>query len=367
MVWQAVYTVFLVLGPIVGGIIGGYIANSWGWRWTQWFNVIISGASLLSCFFFLPETLFDRASVMAATTDDIGLSDMKKTGPEKPSFEEHEQIDRSISVDAYKPYTFARSLKIGMYRGGFWQHFIAPWKTLRFPAVWLVMLHYGGLVGGIVTISTVGPQFVSAPPYNWGANAGLINIGGLIGSIAGAAFTYLLSDHVLKKQAMRQTHGLSEPESRLPALVPGLFLATTGLWTFGFCGNYHLRLGWLGLEFGYGMLTFGLMQVPSTGFNYVSDISKSPVATKNNDAMQIIESYPGFSHDCFVMITCLRAIIGFAWTFFVGSWVEARGAAEPFGVFGMFMGIAGLLTIPVYFYGKRIRIATEEWALGRSQ
>ena len=41
------------------------------------------------------------------------------------------------------------------------------------------------------------------------------------------------------------------------------------------------------------------------------------------------------------MITCLRAVIGFAWTFFVGTWVEARGAAEPFGIFCMLMGIFG--------------------------
>ncbi|KAJ5943301.1 hypothetical protein N7516_003469 [Penicillium verrucosum] len=349
---MAIYTIFLVLGPIIGGIIGSYIAHAWGWRWTQWLNVIISGVSLLACFFCLPETIFDRdaAISMAAATQDIGQSEEDKpTGFDKPNIEEHEQIDRSVPVQAHEPYTFASSLKVGLYRGGLWQHFMAPWKTLRFPAVWLVMLHYGGLVGGIVTISTVGPQFVSAPPYSWGANSGLINIGGLVGSIAGAAFTFYLSDHVLKRQAMRQTNGLSEPEARLPALFPGLLLATTGLLTFGFCGKYSSNLGWLGLQFGYGMLTFGVMQIPSIGFNY------------------IIESYPVVAHDCFVMITCLRAIVAFAWTFFVGSWVEARGAAEPFGVFGMLMGLAGLLTLPIYFYGKRIRIATQKWAPGQGE
>ncbi|QQK39811.1 MFS general substrate transporter [Penicillium digitatum] len=344
---MAIYTIFLVLGPIIGGIIGGYIAHAWGWRWTQWLNVIISGVSLLACFFFLPETLFDRdaAIAMAAATEDGGLEETKPTEMEKPNIEE---IDRPIPVQVYEPYTFASSLKVGLYRGGLLQHFMAPWKTLRFPAVWLVMLHYGGLVGGMVTTSTVGPQFVSAPPYNWGANAGLINVGGFVGSIAGAAFTFFLADYVMKRQALRQSNGLSEPEARLPALIPGLFLATMGLLTFGFCGENPSKVGWLGLQFGYGMLTFGVMQVPSIGFNYV------------------IESYSAFSHDCLVMITCLRAIIGFAWTFFVGTWVESRGAAEPFGIFGMFMGIVGLLTVPIYFWGKRIRIATQKWAPGQT-
>ncbi|KAL4864252.1 hypothetical protein BDV12DRAFT_205841 [Aspergillus spectabilis] len=335
---MAIYTVFLVLGPIFGGILGSYVAAAWGWRWTQWLNVILSGVSLLVCFAFLPETIFDRDAALATSA----AANEEAKQPEKPDIEEHEQIQ----IHEYESFTVTRSLKTGLYRGGVAQHFMAPWGTLRFPAVWLVMLHYGGLVGGIVTISTVGPQLVTAPPYNWGANAGLINVGGLVGSIAGAAFTFYLSDHVLKRQAKRHTHGLSEPEARLPALFPGLFLATMGLLTFGFCAQYPKSLGWLGLQFGYGMLTFGVMQVPSIGFNY------------------IIESYPLVAHDCFVMITFLRAIIGFAWTFFVGSWVEARGAAEPFGIFGMLMGLFGLLTIPIYLYGKRIRIATQKWGGG---
>jgi hypothetical protein len=58
------------------------------------------------------------------------------------------------------------------------------------------------------------------------------------------------------------------------------------------------------------------------------------------------------------MVTILRSIIAFAWTFFVATWVEARGAAEPFGIFGMLMGLFGLLTVPLWMFGKRMRIAT---------
>ncbi|KAI7969994.1 hypothetical protein EIK77_000390 [Talaromyces pinophilus] len=357
------------MGPIVGGIIGSYIAAAYGWRWTQWLNVILSGATLLSCTLFLPETFFDRDAAIALDLAAEGIIQQEKekaTVTEKQNIAEYERVSRVVAAShPYQPYTFARSLRVGLYSGNFVQNFLAPWKTLRLPAVWLVMLHYGGLVGGIVTISTVGPQFVAAPPYNWGANAGLINIGGLIGSIAGALATFFISDRILKRHAFRHSHGFSEPESRLPALFPGLFLATMGLLTFGMCEQYVTSgAGWVGLEVGYGMLVFGVMQVPSIGFNYVSNsISHHPhnPSVANFQNSQIIESYPLAAHDCFVMITCLRAIIGFAWTFFVGTWVERRGAAEPFGIFCMLMGIFGLLTIPIYFYGKRIRIATEKW------
>ena len=136
------------------------------------------------------------------------------------------------------------------------------------------MLQYGGLVGGIVTISATGPQLVAGPPYLWGQNAGAINAGGIIGTAIGAIYTYFSVDWSITRQAAKDARGTgkgyAEPESRLLTMLPGLFVATTGLWVFGFSAQYPGGKNWVGLEFGLGMLAFGLMQVPSVGFNYVS-------------------------------------------------------------------------------------------------
>lgn len=84
-----------------------------------------------------------------------------------------------------------------------------------------------------------------------------------------------------------------------------------------------------------------------------------------NGVLQLIDSYGSLAADCFTVITILRSIIAFAWTFFVADWVQSRGGAEPFGIFGMFMGLFSLLSIPLWIYGKRMRIATsskiERW------
>lgn len=61
------------------------------------------------------------------------------------------------------------------------------------------------------------------------------------------------------------------------------------------------------------------------------------------------------------MTTIVRAVISFAWTFFVADWIVADGPALPFGIFGMIMGVFGLLAIPLYMYGKRMRIATAKY------
>lgn len=72
----------------------------------------------------------------------------------------------------------------------------------------------------------------------------------------------------------------------------------------------------------------------------------------------MIDAYSYLAADCFVIAAILRAVVGFAWSFFVAQWVEEKGAAEPFGIFALLMGVFSLLTVPLWLYGKRLRIAT---------
>ncbi|PSK48600.1 hypothetical protein B9Z65_114 [Elsinoe australis] len=332
---MAVYTIFLTAGSLVGGAIGGYIAYGIGWRWTMWLHVILAGAVFLGCFFFLPETLFDRESALNAVHDDIEVS----SDGEKDKTRQVERIDSQV----FPPFTFARSIGFMKPRPGLLARFYMPFLTLRLPGCLMVMLHYAGLVGLIVTMSSVGPQLLSAPPYLWGQSAGLLNIGGLIGAILGALYTYFTADWVTKRAARRESHGFAEPEKRLPLMIPALTIAVAGALVFGFVAQNPSPTGWVGLNVGLGMVAFGLMQVPSIGFNY------------------IIESYGQWASDCFLMVVSFRAIISFAWTFFVGEWVTEAGGALPFGIFALLMAIFGLTVVPVWLYGKRMRIATAKW------
>jgi hypothetical protein len=155
--------------------------------------------------------------------------------------------------------------------------------------------------------------------------------------------TYILADRLTKWTARRKSTGLAEPETRLIAMFPALVIATTGNWVFGFCADNPSPHAWAGLAVGLGMVAYGTVQIPSVGFNY------------------LIDAYFSISNDCFVMTSVARAVVSFVWTFFITDWVLSDGAALPFGIFGMLMGIFALLTVPIYFYGKRLRIATAKW------
>jgi hypothetical protein len=121
------------------------------------------------------------------------------------------------------------------------------------------MLHYSGLLGGLVTIASVGLQLLAAPPYFWGQNVGLLNLGPIVGTLVGGLSTYILIDLLTKRNAKRATSGYAEPESRLPILALGLFLATTGILTFGFSAANPEPTAWAGPVVGYGMVSEGGM------------------------------------------------------------------------------------------------------------
>lgn len=108
------------------------------------------------------------------------------------------------------------------------------------------------------------------PPYLWGVNVGLLSLGGFVGTVIGLAVTFATADLLITGKAKKESHGLAEPESRLPAMFPALFLATTGIWTFGFSAANPSPHAWAGMAVGYGMVGYGITQIPSIGFNYVS-------------------------------------------------------------------------------------------------
>lgn len=212
-------------------------------------------ACFVGTVFLVPETLYDREA-SSQVTEELPLTFSK-------------DADTQTQVQQiYAPYSFMRSIGFRRPPGGVLHNFMKPWRSLALPGTWVVTLQYGGLLGGVVTISTIGPQLVAKPPYLWGNNAGLINVGGLVGIVLGAVYTYLVSDARLRA-AVKQHHFV-EPEARLPTMFPALFIATAGFFVFGFCAQNPGPNRWVGLEFGYGMITFGLMQAPSIGFSYVS-------------------------------------------------------------------------------------------------
>jgi hypothetical protein len=250
---------------LFGGLTGGYVGYNYGWTSVFWVSTALSAFIFLAVVFFIPETLFHRTQA-----DDATVSSVDGKGPDAKEVETVQVQDQTPS--GHLTFIQSLSLSLGkhsMARGSLLHHLLQPWRTLALPGTWVVMLHYAGLVGGVVTVALIGPQLLAMPPYLWGANAGLINAGGVIGCVLGYLYTYLLADRQLKSRAKHQRRGMAEAEDRLPTLFFPLVVATSGFFVFGFCAQYPGPDRWVGLQAGYAMISFGLTQVPSVGFNYV--------------------------------------------------------------------------------------------------
>ncbi|KAL4861941.1 hypothetical protein BDV12DRAFT_203510 [Aspergillus spectabilis] len=345
---MAFYVAAFAIGPLLGGITGGYVASDLEVTAVWWLSTGLSAATFFTVFLLVPETLFDRARYLEEE-DSRARSEAEVSNDKKPSTE---AIERYIGTLEHSPSpsNLWQALRFGTYRPGFLQELIKPVYTVRLPGVWVPTLQVAALLAGVVTMSTAGPQMLAVPPYSWGANVGLFNLGGLVATLLALLFNYLILDRVIQRRANRQSDGLIESESRLPLCAPGLFLATTGLLTFG-CAAHSGGSAWAGLVVGNGMLTFGLVTVPGIAYTYVS----------------IVDSYRDISGDCFVLVGVVRAVIGCVWTFYVGEWIESAGPAITFGIFAAVLGVFSLLTIPLYFYGKRLRIGTAKYLNGDFQ
>lgn len=130
---------FLSSGSLAGALCGGYILGLSGYIWIHWTNVILSAICFTLSFFFQPETLFNRGLAQrnapgqelkkssAAQSSSSGKVHMVQT--------EDVEEDQSSERDAtsYAPYTFARSLKMGTYRSGFFHRYVTLLSTLRLP------------------------------------------------------------------------------------------------------------------------------------------------------------------------------------------------------------------------------------------
>lgn len=82
-----------LMGPFLAPILGGAVAQAWGWRATQWTMVIISGIAALLVIFGLPETLRKQdnlADIRRLLSEAVDNKNNEEDGDETPSHEDKE-------------------------------------------------------------------------------------------------------------------------------------------------------------------------------------------------------------------------------------------------------------------------------------
>lgn len=214
----------------MGPLIGGFVVEAKGWRWTIWVLMMISGVAFVLLFFFLPETsstniLYRRAKRLR-----------KLTGNDK--FRCEAEIEAAnmttneiIQIALVRPFTL---------------NFTEP--------IVLVLNLYIALIYGILYIwfESFPLVFIDIYGFNLGEE-GLAFIGILVGAIlvVPCFFAYL---HFIEEKQY-DAAGNIKPEKRLRAAMVGAFFIPICLFWFGW--SARPSISWIMPIIGSSFFSFG--------------------------------------------------------------------------------------------------------------
>lgn len=210
---QSILSLMPLIGPVLGPIAGGYIAQAKGWQWTFWLAVFVLAAFGLSFLAFYRET-YD-ATILRRKAQRI----REETGD--PS--RHSRYDHIISATAVMRKALVRPIKI-----------------FRLPIFVVVALSGCILSSYIYLIATsITEVFETTYDFSEGA-AGLTFLGIAIGMATGALLCSIILDWYTKK--MKGLHnGEIKPEWRLPPMALGFLISPVGLLLYGWTAQAHAQ------------------------------------------------------------------------------------------------------------------------------
>jgi hypothetical protein len=196
-----------------------------------------------------------------------------------------------------------------------------------------------------IAIGTTYGGIVTHAPYNWGNDAASYVTAGQV-LIAFIALPLLGngSDAIIKWAAKRNG-GIHEPENRLLPLFIPIVVGIISAVLYGQAGQYPEKYHWFTIVFAYAGYYFCFIGANITGITY------------------LLDSYPARAGPVLVVITAFRGFVSFGTSYGVAKFIETSGYDGSFGAYAGLTAIFGLLGIPIFIYGKRIRKMTGRYAM----
>jgi hypothetical protein len=216
---------------------------------------------------------------------------------------------------------------------------IRPFILLSYPAVAYSSLIYACSVGWLIVLSESVAMIYRGDFYDFDAlHTGLVYVGPFVGGVLGTAFAGKLSDVVVQRMA-RRNGGLYEPEFRLVMMVPVAIATAAGLIGFGWTAEDHEN--WLVPTAFFSLVSFGCSLGSTTSITFV------------------VDSYRQYAGEALVTLNfCKNVLHGLVFSLFVTHWLEADGPKRVYMWIGVMQIVATLTSVPMYIYGKRLRMWT---------
>ncbi|PKS09347.1 hypothetical protein jhhlp_003961 [Lomentospora prolificans] len=244
----------------------------------------------------------------------------------------------------HKPaQTFVQQLK--PYHGrlsddAWFKVMLRPFILYSYPAILWSSAVYSCSVGWLIVISeSMAMIYQNRDSYHFNAlQTGLVYISPFVGGLFGTAVAGKVSDIVVKAMA-RRNGGLYEPEFRLVMAIPILFTTVIGLMGFGWSAEE--RDHWIVPTVFFGIVSFGCSLGSTTSITFC------------------VDSYRQYAGEALVTLNFSKNVLhGFVFSLFFTHWLSSDGSRMVFIWTGVIQLIIMLTTIPLFIYGKRLRMWT---------
>lgn len=306
-----VYALVPLFAPVLGPIVGGYVAAKLGWRWLTGIMALLSASALFASVFALPETfapviLRKRAQRLSSMTGGVYVSATANGKTRKPSF--------SISL----ANTLSR-----------------PFVLAAHEPIILILSIYQAIVFGTLYLTFAAYPIVYIEVRGWPPEkSGLSFVGVLVGMLVSVLFQ-IWDNHRYVRLVNRMTPDIVPPETRLPGCCVGGISIVVGLFWFAWTTSPDIH--WTintaaGIPFGFGIV---LVTISSTNY--------------------LIDSYTLFAASALTVCICARATCGAAFPLFVRGLFASLGVQRALSIPALLALLCAPFPFVFYRYGPTVR------------
>ncbi|KAK0192500.1 multidrug resistance protein 4 [Armillaria mellea] len=309
---MALYSLGPLVGPAIGPVAGGFIAESIG---TKYVFVIISGLCLLSGIFAVPLLEETYAPVIRERI-------AKRSGDLEKAARFHNPIGEMSKL------------------GYLWINISRPVILLSRSFICFILSLYMAFMYGIyyLMFTTFPTVFNEIYGFNTGVG-GLVYLGIGIGFVAASVFGAKTTDQIYHYLAKRDNNGVGKPEMRIPALFFGSLFVPVGLFWYGW--SAQAKVHWIMPIIGSGIFGFGTMTTFIPIQLYLVDTFK-------------------YAASALAAASVFRSLLGFAFPLFGDQMFSALGLG---GGNSLLASLAILLGIPfpiwIYYKGEAVRLKSD--------
>ncbi|KAF1808179.1 major facilitator superfamily protein [Eremomyces bilateralis CBS 781.70] len=343
--YMGVYAFMLFGANFLAPFFSGFILDAMGWSAVMWFGAIVLAVTAVLMFFCMEETMYFRQTFEGVSVDRGPADTEKVKGADEPTLAMNSDASRVSTVEpSYRPErSYLQKLHLFVAwpeRPSNKQLLTMAWRPLviffQFPNVTWAGFLYGTNLSWYNVLNATMSLVLGGAPYNFSASmVGTAYLSPFVGASLASVWAGWVGDKVALRLARRNS-GIREPEHRLWTLLVSGIIATGGLilWGVGAAEGVHF----MGLIFGTGMLTFGVVCGGSTALSYATDCFKD------------------LTGETMVTVIIIRNTLGFGFSYAITPWIENQGMLKCFVAVGMVsLTCTGsfLLMVP---FGKRLRI-----------